>query len=169
LVNAPPFDALLPKPAKNVLASVQDLELLLTSGSEFDTSEFLYLCREPLAAPAPRWRRRRCRAGAATAKNEEGVLRVMEFKDDRPVDHDYQSAKRRIGGRLTIRVPASLHQELVEAAAADGVSLNQFVCALLASGMQWRQGGGGDAPEPETGNNRISQEEWSRIWRRAIG
>jgi hypothetical protein len=79
--------------------------------------------------------------------------------------------QRRFGGRVLIRMPVSLHRELVEAAKAERVSLNQFVCALLASGMRWRQveGDRGDAaPDPERGKDRLSDEEYDRIWREAF-
>jgi hypothetical protein len=78
-------------------------------------------------------------------------------------------------GRLTIRVPASLHDDLVAAAEADGVSLNQFVSALLASGMRWRQGadtsGGKDGVEDgvEEGGDRVSMDDYRRIWRNVWG
>jgi hypothetical protein len=65
-------------------------------------------------------------------------------------------------------MPASLHRELVEAAKADKVSLNQFVCALLAGGMRWRQGdgdGSDDAFQREPGRHRVSDEEYDKIWR----
>jgi HicB-like protein involved in pilus formation len=69
-------------------------------------------------------------------------------------------------------MPASLHRELVEAAKADKVSLNQFVCALLAGGMRWRQGGDegrdgtGVTSEREPGSHRVSDEEYERLWRK---
>jgi len=37
-------------------------------------------------------------------------------------------------GKFNVRLPRSLHRQLAEQAAADGVSLNQHVVALLAAG-----------------------------------
>ena len=87
-------------------------------------------------------------------------------------DDEVQDAERRFGGRVLVRMPASLHRELVMAAEADNVSLNQFVCALLAGGMRWRQGdgdGSDDASASESGKNRVSEEEYQRIWRKTFG
>lgn len=88
----------------------------------------------------------------------------MRATDDNP------NERRHFGGRVLVRMPASLHQDLVEAAEADGVSLNQFVCALLASGMRWRQSGdGGSGGGAQQGSDRVSQEEYRRIWRNVWG
>jgi hypothetical protein len=92
---------------------------------------------------------------------------------------DQQNEKRRVTGRLTIRVPASLHRDLLESAEEEGVSLSQFVCAMLASGMRWRQSavGDGDARSGAStrgasglppGGDRTSDEEFSRIWRELL-
>jgi hypothetical protein len=44
--------------------------------------------------------------------------------------------------RVVLRLPASLHHQLELAAASEGVSLNQFACAALASAVQWRSDAG---------------------------
>ena len=36
-----------------------------------------------------------------------------------------------------MRVPRSLHRNLVRAAKREGVSLNQYIASLLAAGVQW--------------------------------
>lgn len=48
-------------------------------------------------------------------------------------------------GKLLVRMPASLHDELARAAAAEGVSLNQLITSALASAVGWR---GSGEPEP---------------------
>jgi HicB family len=57
-------------------------------------------------------------------------------------------------------MPASLHDELAKAAAADGVSLNQLITSALASAVGWR--GGGEArpaaPESDPGSSRATAE-----------
>jgi hypothetical protein len=41
-------------------------------------------------------------------------------------------------GRLLVRMPPSLHAELVEAARREGVSLNTFITGVLAGAIAWR-------------------------------
>jgi hypothetical protein len=38
---------------------------------------------------------------------------------------------------VLLRLPASLHEQAALAAAREGVSLNQFICSLLAGGVKW--------------------------------
>jgi antitoxin HicB len=42
-------------------------------------------------------------------------------------------------GRFIVRLPQSLHAELVRAAEREGVSLNQFVTNVLAGAVGWRR------------------------------
>lgn len=42
-------------------------------------------------------------------------------------------------GRLLLRMPRSLHEELARAADRDGISLNQFITGVLASAVDWRR------------------------------
>jgi hypothetical protein len=46
----------------------------------------------------------------------------------------------RHSGRLLLRMPAGLHEELARTADADGISLNQFITNALAGAVGW----GGD-------------------------
>jgi HicB-like protein involved in pilus formation len=39
----------------------------------------------------------------------------------------------RYSGRITLRMPVSLHRELTEAASLQRVSINQFACVALAT------------------------------------
>ena len=41
-------------------------------------------------------------------------------------------------GRFLVRVPASLHADLVRSAGREGISLNQFVTSALAGAVGWR-------------------------------
>ncbi len=41
-------------------------------------------------------------------------------------------------GRLTLRMPCELHDEIARLAAEQHSSLNQIVVALLAGGLGWR-------------------------------
>lgn len=45
-------------------------------------------------------------------------------------------------GRFLVRVPASLHADLVHSADREGVSLNQFVTSALAGAIGWPSRGG---------------------------
>jgi predicted HicB family RNase H-like nuclease len=49
-------------------------------------------------------------------------------------------AAARHSGKLLVRMPATLHDELARAAEAEGVSLNQLITGALASAVQWRSG-----------------------------
>jgi antitoxin HicB len=42
-------------------------------------------------------------------------------------------------GRVLLRMPGSLHGELLRAAEADGVSLNQWAIGALAGAVGWRR------------------------------
>jgi hypothetical protein len=46
----------------------------------------------------------------------------------------------RHSGRLLVRMPATLHDELARAAASEGVSLNQFITGILSGAVAWRVG-----------------------------
>lgn len=43
-----------------------------------------------------------------------------------------------LSGKFVVRLPASLHGQLVKEAEKEGVSLNQFVVAALAGAVGWR-------------------------------
>ncbi len=57
-----------------------------------------------------------------------------------------QEAGARHSGKLLVRMPATLHDELAHAAEAEGVSLNQWITSALASAVGWRSAGGRPAP-----------------------
>ena len=54
----------------------------------------------------------------------------------------------RHSGRLLVRMPRELHDQLAAQAHAQRVPLNQLVVALLSGGVAWRaeRGQGGAAP-----------------------
>ena len=63
-----------------------------------------------------------------------------------------QGASRR-SGKLLLRMPVTLHDELAQAAEREGVSLNQLITGMLAGAVDWRAGesGGGTAgADPRT-------------------
>jgi HicB family len=69
---------------------------------------------------------------------------------DAPPDEGTRKQRQRAGsysGRLLLRMPRSLHEELARASDRDGVSLNQFITGVLASAVDWRrEGGAGSGP-----------------------
>lgn len=48
-------------------------------------------------------------------------------------------------GKLNVRLPARLHEELAAEAERQGVSLNTLIIALLAGGISWQAKGATDA------------------------
>ncbi len=42
-------------------------------------------------------------------------------------------------GRVLVRMPISMHEYLFNAAQAEGISMNQFICGLLAVAVDWRK------------------------------
>ena len=46
----------------------------------------------------------------------------------------------RRSGKLLVRMPATLHDDLAQAAESEGVSLNQLVTGILAGAVEWRAG-----------------------------
>jgi antitoxin HicB len=93
-----------------------------------------------------------CTASATTP--EEAVERVrhlmstwieeaLEARRDIPEPRP----ERQASGRLLVRMPRSLHADLARSADAEGISLNQLITALLASGVAWRRSFG-TAPAP---------------------
>ena len=54
-----------------------------------------------------------------------------EFEEGR---HIPEPSHQEYSGKFNVRLPKSLHRELADAAARDGVSLNQFVVMLLSKG-----------------------------------
>jgi RNA polymerase sigma-B factor len=63
---------------------------------------------------------------------------------DEPPEESSPKQRQRAGshsGRLLLRMPRSLHEELARASDRDGVSLNQFITGVLASAVDWRRDG----------------------------
>ncbi len=48
-----------------------------------------------------------------------------------------RSRATRHSGRLLLRMPAGLHEELARASDRNGVSLNQFITSVLAGAVGW--------------------------------
>ncbi len=59
----------------------------------------------------------------------------------------------RHSGKLLVRMPATLHDELARAAEAEGVSLNQWITGALAAAVGWRGAGERPAAAPKAGQD----------------
>ncbi len=57
---------------------------------------------------------------------------TYEMGQDIPLPRDMEE----YSGKFVVRIPRSLHRNLVRAAKQEGVSLNQYVTSLLAAGVQ---------------------------------
>jgi hypothetical protein len=57
-------------------------------------------------------------------------------------------------GRLLLRMPRTLHEELARASERDGVSLNQFITGVLASAVDWRNENAQTGDRPKRGRPR---------------
>ena len=67
-------------------------------------------------------------------------------------------------GRFLLRMPASLHEQAGLAAAHDGVSLNQFICGLLAAAVEW-DARSGERPPRERRYPKSKEELGAEMWR----
>jgi hypothetical protein len=75
---------------------------------------------------------------------------------------------RQPNGRFLVRMPVSLHKQASLAAASEGVSLNQFVCGLLASAIEWDGRLGERAPR-ERRYPSTNEELSDQLWRDLLG
>jgi hypothetical protein len=69
-----------------------------------------------------------------------------------------RKAGARHSGKLLVRMPATLHDELARVAQAEGVSLNQLITGVLASSVGWR-GNGVEPMSPRAAQGDTSQDE----------
>jgi antitoxin HicB len=51
-------------------------------------------------------------------------------------------------GKLLVRMPRSLHGELVRASEREGTSLNAYIVAALSASVAWRRAAGSERPGP---------------------
>ena len=60
------------------------------------------------------------------------IKAAYEDGQDIPLPRDMEEHS----GKFMVRIPRSLHRNLIRAAKREGVSLNQYVTTLLAAGLQ---------------------------------
>jgi len=70
--------------------------------------------------------------GEAVKNVEEARALWLEDAVESGVEIPLPSEQRKYSGKFVVRLPESLHGRLAQAAERDGVSLNQYVLALLA-------------------------------------
>jgi HicB-like protein involved in pilus formation len=89
--------------------------------------------------------------------------------DNEPGDHDLwdEPEERSFSGRFPVRLPRYLHRQIAEIAREQGVSLNQFVCTAAAVAAGAASDRFDQTPPP--GTDRVSKEEYARIWRNVWG
>jgi predicted HicB family RNase H-like nuclease len=83
-------------------------------------------------------------ASAEAATPEEAVRRAWSAaerslgiaQDGRDGESQAKKAPQH-SGKLLVRMPATLHDELAHAAEREGVSLNQLITGLLAGAVEW--------------------------------
>ena len=81
----------------------------------------------------------------AWAAVEELVGRLPEEENEPPAP--------RHSGKLLVRMPATLHDELAQTAESEGVSLNQLITGVLAASVEWRSTGGGAGSESKNSDS----------------
>ena len=64
---------------------------------------------------------------------------VGQAQEDEP-DPQQRASEAQHSGRLLVRMPATLHDELARVAKDEGVSLNQLITGALAAAVEWRGG-----------------------------
>lgn len=67
-----------------------------------------------------------------------GPSLAEDLAQDGMGDVSQPESKAKHSGKLLVRMPATLHDELAHAAEREGVSLNQLITGVLASAVGWR-------------------------------
>jgi len=62
-------------------------------------------------------------------------------------------------GRVLVRMPTSMHEQLMAVAQGEGVSMNQFICGVLAVAIDWQDCRG------QRGSERVHHEIAVEMWR----
>ena len=68
-------------------------------------------------------------------------------------------------GRVLVRMPESMHKYLSEVAGAEGVSMNLYICGILAAALDWRNTHAQRRPIDEV-RQEIRYETWMDRLRR---
>lgn len=83
-------------------------------------------------------------SSARGATPEEAVRRAwaaaetsLDLSEDGRAEGSQPKKAARHSGKLLVRMPATLHDELARAAESEGVSLNQLITGVLAGAVEW--------------------------------
>ena len=69
---------------------------------------------------------------APTQEDLEAIAKANAENPEETVSLEDYKSQREYSGRLLLRIPKELHKQLMEAAKANGVSLNQYALYKLA-------------------------------------
>jgi hypothetical protein len=85
-----------------------------------------------------------CSARAATPADAVRLAWAAAAGDSAEKASDEREPRNasRHSGKLLLRMPATLHDELAREAESEGVSLNQLITGVLAGAVEWRTGEG---------------------------
>lgn len=64
--------------------------------------------------------------------DKESMKRISKNKDNETVTHELLTAEIEYSGNISLRLPKSLHKDLVCHAKQEGVSLNQYLLYKLS-------------------------------------
>jgi hypothetical protein len=74
-----------------------------------------------------------------------------------PTESNLDSEK---SGRVLVRMPITMHEDLARTAQGEGVSMNQFICGVLAVAIDWRSAYRVERPAAD-----VHQEVTWEMWR----
>lgn len=94
------------------------------------------------------------RAAAAVSEAVERWVREAEA-EGRDVPPPGAAASH--SGKLLVRMPRSLHAELVRASEREGTSLNAYIVAALAASIAWRRPAGAAEPAARPAGRALSR------------
>jgi hypothetical protein len=86
---------------------------------------------------------------------------ITEEMATNQADATREEVERTFSGRFPVRLPRYLHRHLSEVAREQGVSLNQFVCTAAVRAAEVASA----KPVPQ-GTDRVSEDEYAKIWNR---
>ena len=84
---------------------------------------------------------------SSTATTPEDAVRRAWAAAEESQGTAYANPRR--SGKLLVRMPATLHDDLARMAESEGVSLNQLITGVLAGAVEWRSGGSSPGSEDE--------------------
>jgi predicted HicB family RNase H-like nuclease len=62
----------------------------------------------------------------------EAIKRIAKNKDNGTITHEQLKAEIEYSGKISLRLPKTLHKDLINNAKSEGVSLNQYILYKLS-------------------------------------